>query len=58
MTSFDFKVISAGYNSVKVLSTTVGYFLVAMVTDLCRHLTFDSRGAWHTAYDMRLSSYK
>ena len=28
------------------------YFLVAMVTDLCRHLIYDSRGAWHTLYDV------
>ena len=37
----DFKVTSLGCHFVKVLSTTVGYSLVAMVTDLCHHLTFD-----------------
>ena len=29
------------------LTTTVGYIIVAMVTDLWRHLTYDSKGAWH-----------
>ena len=29
-----------------------------MVTDLYRHLTNDSRGAWHTVYAMLLSNYK
>ena len=38
---------SLGCHSVKVLSTTVGYSLVATVTDPCHHLTYDSRGAWH-----------
>ena len=39
---------SSGCYSVKVLSTTVDYFLVAMVRDLFRHLIHDSRRAWHT----------
>ena len=34
----DFKVTSSGCHSVLVLSTTVGYSLVAMVTDLFRDL--------------------
>ena len=38
-----FKVPSSRSHSVKVLSTTVGYFLVAMVTDLCCHITYDAR---------------
>ena len=36
---------------------TVGNPLVAMVTDLCCHLDYDSRGAWHTMYAMLLSKY-
>ena len=39
---------SLGCYSVKILSTTVGYSLVSMVTDLCRRLT----GACHTVYAM------
>ena len=41
---------SSGCHSVKVLSKTVDYSPVAMVTDLCRHLAYDKRGAWHTVY--------
>ena len=48
------KETSSGCRSVKVLSTTVGYSLAAMVTDLCYNLSYDSRGAWHTAYAMLL----
>ena len=48
----DFKVTSSECHSDKVLSTTVGYSLVAIVTDLCRYLTNNSRDA------MLLSSYK
>ena len=33
------KVTSSGCHSIKVLSTAAGYFLVAVVTDLCCHLT-------------------
>ena len=29
-----------------------------MVTDLWYHLTYNSRGAWHTVYAMLLSNYK
>ena len=47
----------SGFHSVKVLSTTVGYLLVAMVSNLCCHLTYDSRGAWHKMYAMLLSNY-
>ena len=50
----DFKVTSSGRHSDKVLRTTVGYSLVAMVT----HLTYNSRGEWHTVYVMLLSNYK
>ena len=32
--------------------------MVAMVTDLLCHLTYNSRGAWHTVYAMLLSNYK
>ena len=38
---------SSDCHSVKLLSTIIIYFLVAMVTDLCRHLTYDSKDAWH-----------
>ena len=43
---------SSGCHSVKVLSTTFGYSLVAVVTDMYCHLTYNSRGAWHTVYAM------
>ena len=49
---------TSGCRSVKILSTTVGYSLVAMVTDLRHLLTYDSRGAWHTVYAMLHSNYK
>ena len=39
---------SSGHHSVEVLNATVDYSLVAMITYLCRHLTYDSRGVWHT----------
>ena len=45
-------------HTVKVQNATVGHSLVAMMTDLCRHLAFDSRGVWHTVYAMLLSNYK
>ena len=54
----DFEVMSSGCHSVKVLSTTVGCSLVAMVRDLCFHVSYDSIEAWHTAYAMLLSNYK
>ena len=41
-----------------ILNTAVDYSLVAMVTDLCHHLTYESMGAWHTVYAMLLSNYK
>ena len=50
----DFEVMPLGCHSIKVVSTTDGYSLVVMVTDLCRHLTYDSRGACHTMYAMLL----
>ena len=40
----------------KALRATVSYSIIAMVTDVCRHITYDSRGAWHTVYDMLLLS--
>ena len=49
---------STGCHSVKIQSTTAGYYLAAMVTDLCRHLTNDWREAQHTVYAMLLSNYK
>ena len=39
---------SSGCYSVKVLSATVDYFLVAMVRDLFRHLIHESRRAWYS----------
>ena len=59
MTSYWFQSYVIGCHSVQVLSTTVGCSLVvkAMVTDLCCHLTYNSRGAWHTVYAMLLSKY-
>ena len=39
-------------HSVQVLSTIVGYSIIAMVTYLWRHLTHDLRGTWHTVYTM------
>ena len=52
---FNLKVASSECHTVKILSTTVGYSLFAMIIDLCRHLTYNSRGAWHTRYAMLLS---
>ena len=43
-------VTSSGCHFVKALSATVGYSLLAMITDICRHPTNDSRGAWPTVY--------
>ena len=54
----DFKVTSSGCHSPKGLSITVGNFLVAMVTDVCRNLTYNSRIEWHTVYAGILSNYK
>ena len=53
----DFKLTSSGCHSFKVLGTTVGYSLFAMVTGLWCHLTYNLRGAWHTLYAMLLSNY-
>ena len=36
------------------LSTTVGYSLVAMVTELCCHLTYELRRAGHKVYAVLL----
>ena len=41
-----------GCHSVKVISITIGKSLVGLVTDPYRHLTYDTRGAWHTVYAM------
>ena len=38
--------------------TIACYSLVAMITDLCHHLTYDSWGAWHTVYALLLSNYE
>ena len=54
----NFKVTLSGCHSVKILTPTVGYSVVVMATDLCRSLTHDSRGAWHTVYVMLLLNYK
>ena len=54
----EIKVSSSGCHSAKVLSTTDGCFLVAMVSNLCRHHIYNSRGAWHTLYAILLSNYK
>ena len=43
---------SLGSHSIKVLSTTVGNSVVAMLTNLCRYFTYNSGGAWHTLYAM------
>ena len=74
MTSYCFQSDSSGCHSVKVPRTTVvvamvtdlrchskgalDTVIVAMVTDLCPHLSYDSRGAWHTVYAMLPSHYK
>ena len=39
-----------------MLSTIICYS-VAVEIALCRHLTYNSRGAWHTLYAMLLSNY-
>ena len=49
---------ATGSNSTKVLSTIIGNSTVAMALDLCHHLTYDSRGAWHTLYAMLPSNNK
>ena len=38
---------SSGCHTVKVLNSTVGYFLVAMVPDLLYHFSYNSTGEWH-----------
>ena len=38
--------------------SVASYSPVAMVTDICHYLTYDSRGARHTVYAMLLSNYK
>ena len=47
-------------HSAKVLATPIcnSIVAVAMVTDLWCHLTYNSRGAWHTVYAMLPSNYK
>ena len=42
----------------KVLGTTAENSKAAMATDLWRHLTCKSRGAWHTLNAMLLLNYK
>ena len=53
--SFDVIFISSdviGMHTVEVLSTTADYSLVAMVTELCRHLTYILRGAWQAPLEL------
>ena len=38
-------VISSSYNSAKVLSTAIGNSVIVAVTDIWRHVTYDSREA-------------
>ena len=47
-----FRVVDSGHHYVKVLSTTVSNSIVAMVTYLWRHLTYNLRASWHTLYTM------
>ena len=54
----DVQVKSPRCHSAKVLSPSVCISMVAMVTGLWRHLTYNSRGAWHTVYAMLLSNFK
>ena len=42
------------YHSAKILNTQVCNSIVAMVTDLLRHLTYNSREAWHTLMAYRV----
>ena len=42
----------------KALSTAVAYCLAAMVTNMCCHLKYDLREAWHEVYGMLLSNKK
>ena len=44
--------MSSGCYSVKVQGTPVCKSIVAMVTDLWCHLTYDWRGAWLSNYDV------
>ena len=44
--------MSSRCHSAKALSTTVGNSIVAMVTGIWHHITYDLRGAWHTVYAM------
>ena len=58
MTAYWFRNDVIGMSFCQVLSTTVGYSLVVMVTDLLCHLTNNSRGAWLVVYAMLLLNYK
>ena len=54
----DFILTSSGSHAVEILRTQVRNSIVAMVTDLWCHLTYNLRGAWHTVYAMLHSNYK
>ena len=54
----DNSVMSARHHSTKVRSTTAGNSIVAVMTDLWHHLTYNSMGAWHTMYAMLPLNYK
>ena len=44
-------------HSSKVLSTPACNTILAMVTDLWRHVAYNLREAWHTVYAMLISNY-
>ena len=51
-------VMSSRRHSAKALSIIIGYSFVAIVTGIWRHLTYNSREAWHTVYAMLALNYK
>ena len=48
----DVTVMSIRCHSAKVISTTVGNFIVAMVTNLWHYLTDSSEGAWQAPLEL------
>ena len=54
----DVEFISSRCRFAKALSTPAGNLTAAMVIYQWRHLTYNSRKAWHTLYAMLLSNYK
>ena len=48
----DVKVMSIRCHAAKVISTTVGNFIVAMVTDPRHYLTDSSEGAWQAPLEL------